>query len=51
MSFDSLTGSGGDGWKSSGWELSPDILRAGGPSGGALFGRVSLLGPLGTVGS
>lgn len=32
MGFASLTDSEGDGWKSSGWELSPDILRADGPS-------------------
>lgn len=32
MGFDSLTGSEGNGWNNSRWELSPDILRADGPS-------------------
>lgn len=31
MGFESLTGSEGDGWQSSGWELTPDIFRADGP--------------------
>ena len=47
MGFESLTGSEGDGWKSPGWELTPDSLRADGPSVSRAKPSLHRLSPLG----